>query len=58
VQVSRGTVGKYKDGKIGANIERLQRIMTVAGYRLVLEKIPPKEDIFRKDRRLPPPAMD
>ncbi len=50
------TVGKYKKGSFKKNFARLERFVEVVGYRIVLEKIPEREDIYRKDRmfHLPP----
>ncbi len=55
-KLNRCTVNRYKKGAFGVNIDRLQRFLKAVGYRLVLEKIPEREDIYRKDRlfHLPP----
>ena len=33
-------------------------LMTAAGYKLTIEKISPKNDVYRSERRLPPPPIE
>ena len=56
-KLNRCTVNRYKKGAFGVNIDRLQRFLEVVGYRFVLEKIPDREDIYRKDRLFHPPPL-
>ncbi len=55
-ELNPSTVNRYRKAQFRKNISRLERFIKVLGYRLVLEKIPDREDVYRKDRlfHLPP----
>ena len=56
-KLNRCTVNRYKKGTFGVNLDRLQRFLNAVGLRIVLEKIPDREDIYRKDRLFHPPPL-
>ena len=56
-KLNRCTVNRYKKSAFGVNLDKLQRFLKVVGLRLVLEKIPDGEDIYRKDRLFHPPPL-
>ena len=55
-KINPSTVNRYRKGKFTKQLDRLERLLEVVGFRIELVKIPDREDIHRKVRlfHLPP----
>ena len=53
------TVSKILKGyNKGMNITTFSSLAKAAGYKIELVPMDPREDVFRQERRLPPPPID
>jgi predicted transcriptional regulator len=56
--LNRSTVERYIKGQTGSNLDKLETLLEIAGYKLTLTPIDPHMDKYRSQRRLPPPPLD
>ena len=56
--LNRSTVERYWKGHRGSYLDKLEKLLDVAGYRLKLVPTDPHQDKYRSDRRFAPSPLD